>query len=252
MTRISREAFSSNFFHNMVQGINKEYIFQKKREKTKYINLINEIKSDSVQIISYTIMDNHAHILLYSKNIQEMSKFMKCINERYAMYYNFTNDRVGVVFRNRFKTQEILSEKQLYNCIKYIYDNPVKANIVNKIRDYKYSNYEQFKNERILEKLLEDKKFNISNSEISDFSNKEFFVDTEEDIRCYVESLIEKHLKSGILKNKRLKDNSNLKEVLLKIKNEVDVSYSTLSDILGISRTAIWKIMQEKYKKYKK
>ena len=36
MTRISREAFSSNFFHNMVQGINKEYIFQKKREKTKY------------------------------------------------------------------------------------------------------------------------------------------------------------------------------------------------------------------------
>ena len=177
---------------------------------------------------------------------------MKCINERYAMYYNFTNDRVGVVFRNRFKTQEILSEKQLYNCIKYIYDNPVKANIVNKIRDYKYSNYEQFKNERILEKLLEDKKFNISNSEISDFSNKEFFVDTEEDIRCYVESLIEKHLKSGILKNKRLKDNSNLKEVLLKIKNEVDVSYSTLSDILGISRTAIWKIMQEKYKKYEK
>ena len=187
-----------------------------------------------------------------SKNIQEMSKFMKCINERYAMYYNFTNDRVGVVFRNRFKTQEILSEKQLYNCIKYIYDNPVKANIVNKIRDYKYSNYEQFKNERILEKLLEDKKFNISNSEISDFSNKEFFVDTEEDTRCYVESLIEKYLKNEILRNKRLKDKANLKEVLLKIKNEIDVSYSTLSDILGISRTAIWKIMQEKYKKYEK
>ena len=44
MTRISREAFSSNFFHNMVQGINKEYIFQKKREKTKYINLIKIIE----------------------------------------------------------------------------------------------------------------------------------------------------------------------------------------------------------------
>lgn len=252
MPRNSRESLSSKFFHNMVQGINKEYIFQKRREKTKYINLINETKSNSVQIISYTIMDNHAHILLYSKDTYEMSKFMKNINEKYAMYYNFTNNRVGVVFRSRFKTQEILSEKQLYNCIKYIYNNPVKANIVNKIRDYKYSNYKQFKNEKILEKILENKQFNISNCKNSVSRDKEFFVDTDEDIRHYVESLIEKNLKSENLKNKILKDKANLKEVLFKIKNEVNVSYSTLADIIGISKTAIWKIMQNEDEKQKK
>lgn len=33
MPRISRKTFSSGFFHVMVQGLNKEYIFKEKRIK---------------------------------------------------------------------------------------------------------------------------------------------------------------------------------------------------------------------------
>ena len=35
MPRVSRESYNSAFYHNMVQGINKEYIFSQSKEKKK-------------------------------------------------------------------------------------------------------------------------------------------------------------------------------------------------------------------------
>ena len=192
-------------------------------------------------------MDNHAHILICSKNTQDISDFMKRINEKYAMYYNFTNYRVGVVFRNRFKTQEILSIKHLYNCIKYIYNNPVKANIVKKIRDYQYSNYKQFKKENILNKILENKESNMFDLDDKEMPNKEFFVDTEEDIRIYVKDLLNEYLR-----NRQCDEKEKLKEILCRIKNEIDVSYSILAEILDLSKTTIFNIMQNKSNRGKK
>ena len=60
------------------------------------------------------------------------------------MYYNRKKERVGYVFRNRFKSQPILSKKQMYTCIKYIHMNPVKAGIVKEEKDYNYSSYNDY------------------------------------------------------------------------------------------------------------
>ena len=42
MPRISRENLNSGFFHIMVQGINKEYIFKEKENKEKYLYLMKK------------------------------------------------------------------------------------------------------------------------------------------------------------------------------------------------------------------
>ena len=41
----------------------------------------------------------------------------------------------------RYKSEWIYGEEHLYNCIKYIYDNPVKAGICKRPEEYLYSNY---------------------------------------------------------------------------------------------------------------
>ena len=89
-------------------------------------------------------MSNHAHFIINSESVEDMSKYMHKINVIYAMYYNNKNRRVGYVFRNRYYTQEIKSRIQLYNCLKYVDNNPVKAKMVNKIGEYKYSSYNEF------------------------------------------------------------------------------------------------------------
>ena len=147
MSRRSREILNRIICHHMVQGINKEEIFKNNKYKDKYLSLLQKYyKKYKVEIISYCIMDNHTHLILYSTEIQNISNFMRQINTEYAIYYNKINNRIGYVFRDRFKSIPILSKEQLYVCIKYIHMNPVKAGIVQKEEEYKYSSYNDFLN----------------------------------------------------------------------------------------------------------
>ena len=87
MPRIARKYLIGKVFHLMVQGLNKEYIFKKDDYKEKYRELVKDhIKEYNIKIIAYCIMNNHAHILIYSEDINKVSKFMQKINTIYAIY----------------------------------------------------------------------------------------------------------------------------------------------------------------------
>lgn len=145
MPRVPRERFSSGFFHIMIQGINKEYIFEKNENKEKYLFLMKKYYENyNIKIIAYCIMNNHAHFLIYSDDIKQISNYMHKINSIYAMDYNTINKRVGYLFRDRYKSQYINNREYLFKCIKYIHLNPVKAHIVKEERQYKYSSYNDF------------------------------------------------------------------------------------------------------------
>ena len=145
MSRSARKDKESSYFHIIVQGYEKQFIFSEKIFIEKYIKLIMEKEKEfDVTILAYCIMNNHAHILIYCENIPEMSAFMKSINSQYAVFYNKILKRVGYVFRDRFLSEPIKDERYLYNCLGYIHMNPVKANMVEFPNEYQYSSYNQF------------------------------------------------------------------------------------------------------------
>lgn len=147
MPRLARKNLNTSFLHVMVQGVNKEYIFESKRYIEKYLEIINKYKEQyNFTIIAYCIMNNHAHFLIYAKDINEFGKFMQRINLIYAQMYNREKNRCGVLFRNRYQTEPIYDIKYLINCIKYIHNNPVNAKMVTKCEDYKYSSYKDYIN----------------------------------------------------------------------------------------------------------
>ena len=176
----------------MVQGINKENIFYQEIYIKKYLKFLKENQEkNNIKTIAYCIMKNHAHLLIKATKIQELSNFMHKINGNYARYYNYMENRVGYVFRDRFKSQPIMSEKQLYNCIRYIHLNPVKAKIVENPEQYKYSSY------RIYKRRL-DEKNNLDMQETLEYicnsKNKinEQYIDEDKDIKEIINnSLIE-------------------------------------------------------------
>ena len=85
MARVARKDFSTSFFHVMVQGINKEYIFNEEKLKDKYLELITKYEKEyNVEILAYCIMDNHVHLLIYTEDIKQMSKYMHRVNSIYA------------------------------------------------------------------------------------------------------------------------------------------------------------------------
>ena len=222
MSRTPRNYIKTHFFHVMVQGIEKSYIFNKEKDILYYINFIKKSeKLYKVKVVAYCIMNNHAHLLLNSGNIDELSRFMQSLNTRYAMYYNKTYNRVGYVFRDRYKSEGIYEEKQFYACMNYIYNNPIKAGICDKIEDYKFSNY------------IENLKY-IQNN----FQTEDRFIDI--DIKTD-EDIINEYINENNVNIKNLiKDKEKLKKIIKQLK-ELKVSYRSMEKILNISRETLRK-----------
>ncbi len=144
MPRFPRSYIKTSYFHIITQGINKKYIFEETEDIKYYIKMMYNLKEEQkINIIAYCIMNNHAHMLIETEELAELSKYMQRLNTKYGKYYNKKHKRVGYVFRDRYKSEGIYSKEHLYNCIKYIYNNPVKAGICNKAEEYPYSNYKK-------------------------------------------------------------------------------------------------------------
>lgn len=157
MARISRNSTISEYYHAMVQGINKEYIFKEEILKNKYKDLLlKKSKLNKIAIISYCIMDNHVHILIKTENSESLSKMMSQINSSYGKFYNKIKNRVGYVFRDRYRAEPIYDKNHLHNCVRYIHENPVKAGIIEKCDQYLYSSFNDYKNNKINKSIIED------------------------------------------------------------------------------------------------
>lgn len=166
MSRVPRESLNSKYFHVIVQGIEKKYIFNNYRYKEKYRNLLIEnLKKQNVELLAYCIMDNHAHMLIYSEKIIELSAYMQRVNTSFAVYYNKSKGRVGYLFRERFRSVPIKSDKQLYRTLIYIHLNPIAAQICNYPEKYYFSSYNDYCNKRgiVTDNVLERMKFEKNN-----------------------------------------------------------------------------------------
>ena len=255
MPRLPRKSHETSFFHIIVQGIKKEYIFNKKIMIEKYIELLsNEVSNYRIQIIAYCIMNNHAHILLYTERISEMSLYMHSINQKFAQYYNYINkERVGYVFRDRFKSEPIFSVQSLIRCIRYIHNNPVKANMVKYAKDYKYSSYNRYNDKTIFDicdvlnelnidiSLIIDDKFN------RDYLLDNVFEDIDDNSKELVQTkLLEFELKNNISLIELIKNKDMLFEFVRNIKKLYRISDKTIIQEIGISESTWKRIKREK------
>ena len=126
------------------------------------------------------------------------------------------------MMKNHFFLQSHLS--LLYNCIKYIYDNPVKAGICKRSEEYLYSDY------RRIDKQLKE---------------KYVFMDIDED-KAECENVIEEFLiKNNIILDDLKKDKSKLKELIIVLKTEYNISSRKISEKLRMGRETIRKIYLE-------
>ena len=250
MPRTARKNIQSNFIHIITQGIKKEFIFYQDKYKNEYILLLKKYISESnnLKLISYSIMSNHAHILIYTETIEEVSTVMRKINTAYAGYYNKNEDRVGYVFANRYYSQPIMNESHLFTCIQYIHQNPVKAGLVNLPSEYKFSSFRDFY-ENKLDKNIAKLIFGTENY-LTEFNNLQENNDIEIIDVCEEENVGKSKLEVEDLINDFCeKYKVNLSQVkrsnylILKFKEYLSQNFKitnkTICGILGIGKNRI-------------
>lgn len=226
MPRFPRSYIKTSFFHVITQGINKQYIFDQSEDIKYYIKIMYELlKEHNIEIIAYCIMNNHAHILIKTEIVKELSKYMQRLNTRYGKYYNKKYNRVGYVFRDRYKSEGIYSEEHLYNCIQYIYNNPVKAGICLKAEEYPYSNYKKI---------------------IGNTTDSYSFIDIEKDTEKICKDVLAEFLQNNNINLLQLKnDKIKLKKLVILLKEKYNVSFRKISKEININREKLRRIYND-------
>ncbi len=139
-----------------------------------------------VDIHAFVLMNNHYHLLVTTKN-SDIDRFMMNLNRRLSLSIEKLSGVINHKFANRYGWTIVDRESYLYNVYRYIYQNPIRANLSKSILEYPFSSlnlnksaYEKinlwthFNNEEIWSWLSEEIDSNLS-SEISKCLRKAYF-----------------------------------------------------------------------------
>ena len=139
MGRKPRIEFNGALYHVIQRGNNKEYIFNNNSYKQYFISKLKEFKEImNFEVYGYIIMDNHYHIIIRSRDVN-LSTIMQRVNNDFSKYYNISGKRNGHVFQDRYKGILVKDDKYLLSLLRYVHQNPVKANMCKRVSDYYWS-----------------------------------------------------------------------------------------------------------------
>jgi putative transposase len=91
-----------------------------------------------IELISFVLMSNHYHMLLFTPKAN-LDLFMYEFNKRLAQKIQKHSNNINQVFGGRYKWNLIASQSYFSNCYRYVYQNPLRAGLVFRCEDYRYS-----------------------------------------------------------------------------------------------------------------
>lgn len=143
MARFARKKSKTGIYHIMLRGIDRRDIFLEDDDREKFLYYVFRARElGEFKLYGYCLMDNHVHILM--KEGEELSKSVKRITVGYVQWHNNKYGRIGHLFQNRYKSETVEDEKYLIGVSRYIHQNPVKAKIVTKAENYRWSSYKDY------------------------------------------------------------------------------------------------------------
>ena len=144
MPRAPRLKSQSGIYHMMLRGINQQIIFEDDEDYIKFIDTLKSYKAISgYKVFAYCLMSNHIHILL-KVGKEDLDVIMKRIAGSYVYWYNWKYYRKGHLFQDRFRSEPVDDNEYFLTVLRYIHQNPLKAEIAEKIDEYKYCSYNEY------------------------------------------------------------------------------------------------------------
>ncbi len=144
MGRPLRIEFPGALYHITSRGNERKNIFHDDSDRLRFFEFLKDYHDRyGILLHSFVLMDNHYHLILETPK-GNLLKVMHGINAGYTGYFNRKYERSGHLFQGRYKG--ILVEKSAYllQLSRYLHMNPVRARIVKKPEQYRWSSYPSY------------------------------------------------------------------------------------------------------------
>ena len=126
--------------HVTQRGVNRCAIFVDDDDRRYYLRLLRDAcHRHSVSVHAYVLMDNHVHLLLGTTRAGDLSRAMHRVGHSYVQTFNVRHGRSGTLWQGRFKASIVDTDDYLFAVMRYIELNPVRAAMVARPEDYRWS-----------------------------------------------------------------------------------------------------------------
>jgi putative transposase len=131
---------SPGFPHHLTQRGNRRLdVFRDDQDRRCFLELlVRYFQRDRIEVWSYTLMTNHIHLIAVPETNSGLSAAMRDCLSDYALTFNKRYGYIGHLWQQRFYAST-LGPDHLWNAVRYVERNPVRAGIVDRAENYPWS-----------------------------------------------------------------------------------------------------------------
>ena len=139
MPRLARSVFSGVPHHITQRGNRRENVFFSDADREAYLEWLAEYCArHGVEILAYCLMTNHIHVVAVPERGDALERVFRPLHMRYAQRINRLKKWKGHVWQGRFFSSA-LDEAYLWAAMRYVERNPVRARMVRRSENYRWS-----------------------------------------------------------------------------------------------------------------
>ena len=139
MPRRARNVVPGCAHHVTQRGNHQADVFHDDQDRRLYMDLLEEhSKKHALAIWTYTLMTNHIHTIVVPGSPQSMAEVFRNAHSAYGRWFNKKYGLNGHLWQGRFYSC-VLSESHLWRAVRYVERNPVRAGMVDRAEDYRWS-----------------------------------------------------------------------------------------------------------------
>jgi putative transposase len=128
--------------HIIQRGNNRCSIVRDDIDREEFLLMLGAAVQDHpLDLHGYVLMDTHFHLLATPRTDSAFARAMRQLDGRYVRRFNDRYDRIGTLWSHRPRGFLIEDERRWLACLRYIEQNPVRAKMVERPGDYRWSSY---------------------------------------------------------------------------------------------------------------
>ena len=143
MPRRARIVLPGYPHHVTQRGHRQHAVFFSEYDRHDYLETLRECREVfGLKVYAWCLMTNHVHLMVDpGERPGNLSHLMKRLAGRHSRRLNRLHGWSGSLWEGRFHSSPIDTDRYLLACGRYIDQNPVRARLVDRIEDYRWSSY---------------------------------------------------------------------------------------------------------------
>lgn len=141
MARPLRIEYPGAVYHITNRGNDKKAVFKDDQDRETFLKILAHVNKRYHWLChAYCLMDNHYHLMIETPD-GNLALGMRQLNGVYTQARNKRYNKTGHLFQGRYKAILIQKDSHLLEVCRYVVLNPVRARMVEKPEDWRWSSY---------------------------------------------------------------------------------------------------------------